>query len=152
MRVVIQRVTSASVTVDEHVVGQIDTGLLLLVGIAPEDTTATTQLLADKTANMRLFADENGRMNRSVIDAGGACLVVSQFTLYANVRRGRRPGFTTAARPDIASPLVDAYSAALRAYGLVVAIGVFGANMQVALVNDGPVTILLDSKDLQPNA
>ena len=145
MRAVIQRVSEASVTVEDQVVGQIGPGLLVLLGVGPDDGAAEVALLADKIANMRIFADEAGRFNRSVIDAGGAVLVVSQFTLYADTRRGRRPGFSDAAAPEIAAPLVEAFGAALRARGLAVARGVFGAHMRVALVNDGPVTITLDS-------
>ena len=145
MRVVIQRVTEASVTVDNQVVGKIGSGLLVLLGIGTGDQLATATLLAEKIANMRIFADDEGRFNRSVLDVGGAALVVSQFTLYADTRRGRRPSFAAAAPPEIAMPLVDAFVAALRARGLTVATGIFGAHMHVALLNDGPVTIVLDS-------
>jgi D-tyrosyl-tRNA(Tyr) deacylase len=145
MRAVIQRVTEASVTVDNQVVGQIGCGLLVLLGIAAEDQLGTATLLAEKIANMRIFADEDGRFNRSALDVGGAALVVSQFTLFADTRRGRRPSFTAAAPPELAARLVDAFVAALRERGMTVASGVFGAHMHVALLNDGPVTIVLDS-------
>ncbi|MEP7187730.1 MAG: D-aminoacyl-tRNA deacylase [Roseiflexaceae bacterium] len=145
MRTVIQRVTEASVTVDNQVVGQIGSGLLVLLGIGVGDQLHEATLLAEKIANMRIFADDDGRFNRSVLDVGGAVLVVSQFTLYADTRRGRRPSFTAAAPPELAAPLVDAFVAALRARGIAVATGVFGAHMHVALLNDGPVTIMLDS-------
>ena len=145
MRAVIQRVTEASVTVDDQVVGQIGRGLLVLLGIGVGDQLAEATLLAEKIANMRIFADDEGRFNRSALDMGGAALVVSQFTLYADTRRGRRPSFAAAAPPEIAAPLVDAFVAALRERGMTVATGVFGAHMQVALLNDGPVTIVLDS-------
>jgi len=145
MRAVIQRVTEASVTVDNQVVGQIGCGLLVLLGIGVGDQLAEALLLAEKIANMRIFADDDGRFNRSALDVGGAALVVSQFTLYADTRRGRRPSFTAAAPPEIAAALVDVFVAALRERGMTVASGVFGAHMQVVLLNDGPVTIVLDS-------
>ncbi len=145
MRTVIQRVTEASVTIDNQVVGQIGSGLLVLLGIGVGDQLEEATLLAEKIANMRIFADDDGRFNRSALDVGGAALVVSQFTLYADTRRGRRPSFTAAAPPELAAPLVDAFVAALRARGMAVATGVFGAHMHVALLNDGPVTIVLDS-------
>jgi D-tyrosyl-tRNA(Tyr) deacylase len=150
MRAILQRVTQAAVTVDSQVVGQIETGLLILLGIGNEDTVAEASLLADKTAHMRIFADSEGRFNHSLLDVQGAALVVSQFTLYADTRKGRRPAFTAAAPPDTAAPLVDAYGAALRSLGVSkVETGVFGAMMQVSLTNDGPVTMLLDSATLQ---
>jgi D-aminoacyl-tRNA deacylase len=145
MRAVIQRVTEASVTVDNQIVGQIGCGLLVLLGIGVGDQLAEATLLAEKIANMRIFADDAGRFNRSALDVGRAALVVSQFTLYADTRRGRRPSFTDAAPPELAAPLVDAFVAALRERGMTVATGIFGAHMQVALLNDGPVTIVLDS-------
>ncbi len=148
MRVVIQRVTRASVTVDARTVGEIGPGLVLLVGVAPDDNAAVARRVAGKVAEMRIFADDAGRFDRSLLDTGGAALVVSQFTLLADVRKGRRPGFTDAAAPDLAAPIVDAFADALRALGVTVATGVFGAKMSVSLVNDGPVTIVLDSDDL----
>jgi D-tyrosyl-tRNA(Tyr) deacylase len=149
MRAVIQRVTEASVTVDNQIVGQIGCGLLVLLGIGVGDQLAAATLLAEKIANMRIFDDDDGRFNRSVLDVGGAALVVSQFTLYADTRRGRRPSFAVAAPPEIAAPLVDAFVAALSERGMTVATGVFGAHMHVALLNDGPVTIVLDSTTLK---
>jgi D-tyrosyl-tRNA(Tyr) deacylase len=145
MKAVIQRVTEASVTVNNQVVGQISGGLLVLLGIGVGDQLAEATLLAEKIANMRIFADDDGRFNRSALDVGGAVLVISQFTLYADTRRGRRPSFAAAAPPELAAPLVDAFVAALRERGMTVASGVFGAHMHVALLNDGPVTIVLDS-------
>ncbi len=146
MRAILQRVSSASVTVERQVVGQVEAGLLVLLGVAPEDTPAEATLLADKTANLRIFADAEGRFDRSIRDANGSVLVVSQFTLFADVRKGRRPSFAGAAPPEIAAPLVAVYADALRDLQITVATGVFGAMMQVALVNDGPVTIILDSE------
>jgi D-tyrosyl-tRNA(Tyr) deacylase len=145
MRAVLQRVLSAAVTVDTQVVGQIHSGLLILLGVAESDTQEEAQLLAEKTVTLRIFADEEGRFNRSLQDTNGAALVVSQFTLYADVRKGRRPSFIHAATPDHAEPLVAAYIAALRQRDIPVETGVFGAMMHVSLVNDGPVTILLDT-------
>ncbi len=145
MRAVIQRVSEASVTVEGRVVGAIGQGLLILLGVGVGDSEAEAKLLAEKSANLRIFADDEGRFNRSLLDTGGEALVVSQFTLYADTRRGRRPSFSDAAPPEIAAPLVDAFANELRRLGIVVSTGQFGAMMQVALVNDGPVTILLDS-------
>lgn len=145
MRAVIQRVSEASVTVEGQVVGQIGRGLLVLLGVGDGDGTAQLELLADKVANIRIFPDDAGRFNRSVLDIDGAVLVISQFTLYADTRRGRRPSFSDAAPPQIAAPLVDAFAARLRERNLTVATGVFGAHMKVDLQNDGPVTIVLDS-------
>lgn len=145
MRVLLQRVSEASVTVDGIVVGQIGTGLLALVGIGHEDTPAEAELLAGKTAGLRIFSDTDGRFNLSVLDVSGSVLVVSQFTLYADLRRGRRPSFTDAALPEPAAALVEQYAESLRRQGVPVASGQFGAHMQVALVNDGPVTIMLES-------
>ena len=149
MRAVIQRVSEASVTVDGEVVGQIGRGLLVLLGVGRGDGPADAALLAEKTAGMRIFADDEGRFNRSALDVGAAALVVSQFTLYADTRRGRRPSFSDAALPEIAAALVEAFAAALRQQGLAVATGSFGAYMRVALVNEGPVTIVLDSETLR---
>lgn len=144
MRIVLQRVRSASVAVDGEAVGAIGPGLLALVGVAAGDDAATAERAADKTAAMRVFPDDAGRFDRSVADAGGAVLVVSQFTLLADTRKGTRPSFTDAAAPDVAAPLVERYRARLDALGLATAGGRFGAHMQVELVNDGPVTIVLD--------
>ncbi|MER3419713.1 MAG: D-tyrosyl-tRNA(Tyr) deacylase [Chloroflexota bacterium] len=145
MRAVLQRVSSASVRMDDEMLGAIERGLVALVGVARDDTVADAELLARKTAELRIFNDAQGKFNMSLLDVGGAVLVVSQFTLFADVRRGRRPGFTDAAPPEIAAPLVEAYADALRRLGVPVATGRFGTHMQVALINDGPVTILLDT-------
>ena len=156
MRVLLQRCRSASAAVDGKVLGSIDRGLLLLTGIAHDDTPDIVAKMAAKIANLRIFPDEAGQMNRSVLDlstaepGAGGVLVVSQFTLYADVRRGRRPSFTGAARPETAVPLLDAFSGHLAALDLSIATGRFGAAMQVSLVNDGPVTIWLDSADHEP--
>lgn len=148
MRVVLQRVTRGQVTVDGVVTGAIDHGFVALVGVTHGDTTAEADLLAHKTAHLRVFDDEQGKMNRSALDVGGGVLVISQFTLYADMRRGRRPSFIDAAVPDEAAPLVQRYAARLREEGIArVEHGVFGAMMHVELVNHGPVTILLDSAD-----
>ncbi len=144
MRLVIQRVTEASVVVDANETGRIGAGFLVLVGIARGDTAADARALAAKTAHLRLFPNDAGRFDRSLLDVGGAALVVSQFTLIADTTRGRRPYFGDAADPAEAAPLVRAYADALRSLGVVVAEGVFGASMRVALVNDGPVTVVLE--------
>jgi D-tyrosyl-tRNA(Tyr) deacylase len=148
LRIVLQRVTRASVRIDGETVGEIEGGLLLLVGVADGDDEGTARRLAQKCAEMRIFADDEGRFNRSLLDISGAALVVSQFTLLADVRKGRRPSFTDAAAPEVASALVDAFADALREMGVRVESGRFGAHMEVDLVNDGPVTIVLDSADL----
>ena len=148
MRALLQRVTHASVTVDEQIVGQIGLGLLVLLGVGQNDTDVQVKTLADKIVHMRIFGDDEGKMNRSLLDIGGEVLVVSQFTLYADIRRGRRPSFTNAAPPSLAEPLVERFKDAVTAYGLRVADGIFGAHMQVELVNDGPVTIWMDSEEL----
>jgi D-tyrosyl-tRNA(Tyr) deacylase len=141
-------VSHASVSVDGETIAEIGRGLLLLVGIAAGDDDITTQRLAAKCVEMRVFPDAEGRFDRSLVDVAGAALVVSQFTLLADVRRGRRPSFVAAAAPEVASLLVDVFADALRARGVTVACGRFGAHMQVALENDGPVTIVIDSTDL----
>lgn len=146
MRVVIQRVSEASVTVDQQTVGAIGQGLMVLLGVAQGDTSQDAKSLAKKTAGLRIFEDDAGKMNRSVEEIGGSLLVVSQFTLLGDCRKGRRPGFTDAAPPELADQLYEEYVAALRSRGVNVATGVFRADMQVALVNDGPVTMLLDSR------
>ncbi|MBW2690676.1 MAG: D-tyrosyl-tRNA(Tyr) deacylase [Deltaproteobacteria bacterium] len=146
MRAVIQRVSQASVVVAGETVGAIDQGLMVLLGVAQGDTLKDVTYLADKTAGLRIFEDENGKMNRSVEDIDGSLLVVSQFTLLGDCRKGRRPGFTDAAPPELADALYKEYVDALRSRGITVATGVFRADMQVALVNDGPVTIMLDSR------
>ena len=146
MRVVIQRVSEASVTVDRQTVGAIGQGLMVLLGVAKGDTSQEAKFLAEKTAGLRIFEDDAGKMNRSVEEIGGSLLVVSQFTLLGDCRKGRRPGFTGAAPPELADQLYEEFVAALRSRGVNVATGVFRADMQVALVNDGPVTMLLDSR------
>lgn len=149
MRILIQRVTSANVVVQGSATGAIDHGLLLLVGVTHADTENIEDRMADKVVKLRVFGDENGLMNRSVIDVGGSLLAVSQFTLYADAKNGNRPSYTNAARPEQASPAFDRLVAKLAArLGKPVATGVFGANMQVTLVNNGPVTIWLDSETL----
>lgn len=147
MRAVVQRATHGRVIVDGEAVGDLEPlpGLVVLVGVGPGDSEAQATLLADKIAGLRIFADEEGKTNRSLVDIGGGALVVSQFTLFADLRRGRRPGFTTAASPDVAEPLVERVMEALRALGVPVQGGRFGADMQVELVNDGPFTIVLDT-------
>jgi len=144
VRIVIQRVASASVSVDGSVVGKIGAGLLLLVGIESGDQRQDLAGVARKIVEMRIFGDDTGKMNRAVRESGGAVLAVSQFTLLADTRRGRRPSFTGAAPPELAEPVFDKLVAALRETKVDVATGVFGARMEVALVNDGPVTLILD--------
>jgi len=148
MRVILQRVTSGRVTVNGEVTGTVGRGFVALVGVTHGDTTAEAELLARKTAHLRVFDDEQGKMNRSALDTGGGVLVVSQFTLYADTRKGRRPSFIGAALPEAAAPLVQHYAVQLAAEGIShIGHGVFGAMMEVELVNDGPVTIILDSAD-----
>ncbi|MCM3086641.1 D-aminoacyl-tRNA deacylase [Bhargavaea ginsengi] len=146
MRVVIQRSGEAFVTVDGKVTGAIDSGYVLLVGITHTDTEDDVRYVANKVANLRLFEDADGKMNLSVLETGGAVLSVSQFTLYADTSRGRRPGFSDAARPEQAEPLYERFNEELRNFGLQVETGVFGAMMDVSLVNDGPVTVIVESK------
>jgi D-aminoacyl-tRNA deacylase len=148
MRALLQRVSRASVTVDGRVVGQIGRGFLVLLGVGQGDGEAQVKMLVDKIVYLRVFEDDEGKMNRSLLDVGGEALVVSQFTLYADARKGRRPSFTNAAPPAVAEPLVERFNAALAAYGLKVEEGVFGAYMEVELINNGPVTIWLDSEEL----
>lgn len=145
MRAVVQRVTEASVTVEGKTVGTIGPGLLVLLGVSREDTEKDGAYLAEKLAGLRIFEDEEEKMNRSVAQVGGSILLVSQFTLYGDVRHGKRPSFTQAAVPDVANRLYEKLADSLRAKGIPVATGQFQAHMEVALVNDGPVTILLDS-------
>lgn len=145
MRAVVQRVTRASVSVEGDAVGSIGSGLLALIGVGHDDAEADVQVLARKLVGMRIFRDELGAMNRSVVDIGGGLLIVSQFTLYGDVRKGRRPSFVAAARPEVAEPLVDRLVAAIAEAGVPVASGRFGAMMEVELLNDGPVTILVET-------
>lgn len=148
MRVVAQRVTSASVSIANTVHGAIDSGFMLLVGIGPADNEQIVAKMAQKIANLRVFSDDEGKMNRNISAVNGAILSISQFTLYADARKGNRPSFTAAAAPELGSRLYDVFNAELRQLGLRVATGKFGADMQVSLVNDGPVTIILDSEVL----
>lgn len=143
MRAVITRVTEASVALDGEITGKIDGGFLVLLGVRVDDTAAQAERMADKICGLRVFEDENGKMNRNLADAGGALLIVSQFTLYADTK-SRRPGFTQAARPETAIPLYEKVIAGCRERGFLVETGVFGADMAVQSVNDGPVTILLE--------
>jgi D-tyrosyl-tRNA(Tyr) deacylase len=146
MRAVLQRVSRARVVVDSAVVGEIGRGLLVLLGIATADTPEQARWLADKVVGLRLFTDADGKMNLALPDVGGAVLVVSQFTLYGDCRKGRRPSFIEAAGPDLAVPLYEAFINTVRAQGVPTATGCFGAMMQVELINDGPVTLIVDSK------
>ena len=146
MRVVLQRSKNASVTVEGQVTGAIDKGYVLLVGITHSDTEEDVAYVAKKIADLRIWEDEEGKMNRAINEVGGAILSVSQFTLYADTRKGKRPSFIEAARPEIAEPLWLAFNEQLKTYGLQVETGIFGAMMDVALVNDGPVTIIVESK------
>lgn len=148
MRALLQRVTHASVTVDDKTLGSIEQGFLILLGIGKEDSETQIKPLVEKIVYLRVFEDDEGKMNRSLLDIGGQALVVSQFTLYANVRKGRRPSFTDAAPPALAETLVEKFKAALSAYNIHVESGVFGATMHVELLNEGPVTIWLDSEQL----
>lgn len=147
MKVVLQRVKSASVSIEDVVVGAINQGYLLLVGVGPDDTKEDVQYLARKISGMRIFSDENGKMNLSIHQVNGSILSISQFTLFADTKKGNRPSYTSAANPELAKTLYEELNVLLRdEYGIVVETGVFGADMQVSLVNDGPVTILLDTK------
>ena len=145
MRAVVQRVSRARVTVEGHATGEIDGGLMILLGVGREDTSAVAASMAEKTANLRIFEDEQGKMNRSLQDVKGAALGVAQFTLYGDARGQRRPSFVAAAPPEKAKALYEEFAAALRRLGITVATGIFQAMMSVELVNEGPVTILLDS-------
>ena len=145
MRAVVQRVSRARVTVEDRVTGEIGAGLMVLLGVGREDSAAVAASLAEKVANLRIFEDDQGKMNRSLLDLKGAALVVSQFTLYGDARGQRRPSFISAAPPELAAALYEEFNAGLRRLGITVATGVFQAMMSVELVNEGPVTILLDS-------
>jgi D-tyrosyl-tRNA(Tyr) deacylase len=148
MRALLQRVSHASVIVDNETIGQINQGLLILLGVGPTDTYEQARILVDKIAHLRIFEDDEGKMNRSLLDIGGAALVVSQFTLYADTRKGRRPSFINAAPPVIAEPLFEQFKAMLAGYTIKVASGIFGATMQINLSNEGPVTIWLDTAEM----
>ncbi|MDO4264085.1 MAG: D-aminoacyl-tRNA deacylase [Deinococcus sp.] len=147
MRAVVQRAAHGRCTVDGIVTGEIGRGLVVLLGVGPQDTPAEAARLAQKIARMRIFSDPAGKMNLSVQDAGGEVLSISQFTLYADARRGNRPGFSGAAAPALAQELYGVFNAALRAEGVQVAEGIFGADMSIELLNDGPVTLILDTDD-----
>ena len=146
MRIVVQRSKNASVTVNEKVIGEIEKGLVLLVGVTHDDTIDDANYLADKIVNLRIFEDENGKMNLSLLDVGGSILSISQFTLYGDCRKGRRPNFMAAAKPEEALNLYKYFNTVLSEKNVVVETGEFGAEMDVALINDGPVTLILDSK------
>ena len=148
MRAVIQRVKSASVTVEGEVISEIRKGLLVFLGVAQEDTPADVNYMASKIANLRIFEDDEGRMNLSILDVGGEALVVSQFTLCGDCRKGRRPSFIAAARPEKADPLYQAFMDEISRLGVPVKAGIFQAMMDVELINDGPVTMMLDSNKL----
>ncbi|KML13347.1 D-tyrosyl-tRNA(Tyr) deacylase [Bacillus safensis] len=147
MRLVVQRVTNASVKVEEEITGAINEGYMVLVGVTHEDTEEDVLYLAEKLAHLRIFEDENGKMNRSLLDIKGSVLSVSQFTLYGDTRKGRRPNFMKAAKPDAANSLYECFNKTLRDKGIHVETGRFGAMMDVSLTNSGPVTILMDSKE-----
>lgn len=147
MRALLQRVSRASVSVEGQIVGQIGAGLLILLGIGQQDDAAHAQMLAEKIVQLRIFADHEGKMNRSLLDIQGEALIISQFTLYADTRKGRRPSFIRAAPPSQAIPLYEHFQALVAASGVRVSHGIFGAEMSVELVNDGPVTIWLDTAD-----
>ena len=144
MRVVLQRVNHGKVTVDGQIIAEIGLGLVILLGVGPEDGDEQIDYLANKIANLRIFEDDQGKINRSVLDVAGAAIVVSQFTLYADTRKGRRPSFTDAAPPEIASPLVNRFAEKLADLGVPTQTGAFGAHMQVEIHNDGPVTIWME--------
>ncbi len=144
MRAVVQRVTSASVSVDNKIISAIDAGLMILLGVGPNDNEGNAQALAKKIAALRIFSDDQGKMNLSILDIGGKAIVVSQFTLYADTHKGNRPSFIDAAPPELASPLCDKFIDLLRIEGVPTLSGEFGAHMVLRIVNDGPVTILLD--------
>ena len=146
MRAVVQRVTRARVTVDSRVAGEIQTGLLILLGVGREDNAESALYLAEKIANLRIFPDDAGKMNRSLVESSGSALVISQFTLYGDTRGGRRPSYIRAASPEIATGLYEEFVRCLLSFGIAVETGIFQAHMEVELVNDGPVTILLDSE------
>jgi len=147
MRAVVQRVSSAKVTVDNSIIGQINQGFVVLLGIHQEDTIADVQYLVKKIMQLRVFEDADGKMNDSLAAIHGGILSISQFTLYAQTKKGNRPSFVAAARPEVAEPLYEAFNQALREQNIPVATGMFGAHMQVSLVNDGPVTIIYDTRE-----
>ncbi|MCB6452690.1 D-tyrosyl-tRNA(Tyr) deacylase [Erysipelatoclostridium ramosum] len=148
MRLVVQKVSQSSVKIEGEIVGVIDKGYMVLVGITNGDDELLVEKMVDKLVNLRIFEDENDKLNLSLLDVGGSVLSISQFTLYANCKKGRRPSFIDAAKPDISSPLYDFFNKKLEEKGINVERGVFGAMMEVSLINDGPVTIILDSNEL----
>lgn len=148
MKVVLQRVSHASCTIDGKLHGSIQTGFLALVGITQSDNEEIVKKIAKKCFELRVFEDENGKMNKSLMDVNGDILSISQFTLYADCKKGRRPSFVNAARPEQANPLYELFNEELRTYGLKVPTGIFGADMKIELLNDGPITIILDSSEL----
>lgn len=148
MKVILQRVTHASCVVDEQVTGEIKDGYMALVGISTEDQEDVLEKMADKVVNLRVFSDDEGKMNRSLLDVKGEILSISQFTLYADAKKGRRPSFTHAAKPDVSLPMYNQFNELLKAKGVHVETGIFGADMKISLLNDGPVTIILDSDQL----
>ena len=148
MRLVVQKVSQSSVKIEGEIVGAIDKGYMVLVGITNGDDELLVEKMVDKLVNLRIFEDENDKLNLSLLDVGGSVLSISQFTLYANCKKGRRPSFIDAAKPDISSPLYDFLNKKLEEKGINVERGVFGAMMEVSLINDGPVTIILDSNEL----
>lgn len=147
MRAVIQRVSQAKVVVDDNTVGQIGKGFMILLGVHEQDTQADVDYLVGKISKLRIFEDEQQKMNRSIIDVGGEILNISQFTLFADTKKGNRPSFVQAAKPDVAIPLYEAFNEGLRQAGIPVETGIFGADMKCHLVNDGPVTIIIDSQN-----
>lgn len=148
MRLVVQRVSESSVSVGDKVVGKIGNGFMVLVGITNDDNEMIVDKMIDKLINLRIFEDENEKLNLSLLDVGGSILSISQFTLYANCKKGRRPSFLDAAKPDVSKPLYDYFNQKLKDSGIKVETGIFGAMMDVSLVNSGPITIILDSKEI----
>lgn len=148
MKLVVQKVKESSVQIDGQIVGEINEGLMVLVGFTADDNKEIVERMIDKLIHLRIFIDENEKMNLSLLDVKGSILSISQFTLYANCKKGRRPSFIEAAKPEIASPLYDYFNEKIDALGIHVETGIFGADMKVSLINDGPITIILDSKEL----
>ena len=147
MRVVIQRVSQASVSINDAIEGKINTGFMILLGIGHEDTNEDIEWLTQKITNLRVFSDEEGKMNLSILDIKGEILLISQFTLFASTKKGNRPSFIQSAKPEIAIPLYEKFIESIKDFGIKVSTGIFGADMKVSLTNDGPVTILIDSKN-----
>ncbi|MEE0830273.1 MAG: D-aminoacyl-tRNA deacylase [Longicatena sp.] len=148
MKLVVQKVQSSSVTIDKKINGQIERGFMVLVGFTHTDDKLIVDKMIDKLIHLRIFMDENDKMNLSLLDVGGSILSISQFTLYANCKKGRRPSFIDAAKPDLASPLYDYFNEKIKMLGIKVDTGIFGADMKVSLINDGPITIILDSEEI----